>query len=167
MTEPKFTPPRDTKMELLEAARNALRKEAEKARERQYIPPAAGSHVGLGSIALLGLLGLVILLARPAWLVGPDRPPAEPPAVAAASLRLSLLRERERVLDFAARRGRLPRTLAEAGVTTEGITFRPMSESAFELSASTGDSVVTLGSQDSMSAFLGGSLRAILQRGKP
>jgi hypothetical protein len=167
MKDRAIAPAGDTKRDLLEAARTAVQTESEKAGElRARRLRQTQSRIGTGILALIGVVGLLILLGRPAWLTGPDRPPPEPPAIAAVSARLTLLRERQHVLDFLRTTGRLPKTLAEAGSTVPGVRYRPTSDRTFDLILSAGDSVMTLGSNEGVSAFLGAGLRTLRTRGK-
>jgi hypothetical protein len=128
--------------------------------------PAAGRGWLIG-LLLLGLAGAIILLVRPTWLTGPDTLPVESPGVAAASMRLTLLRERQRVLTFSREHGYLPATLGEAGSTRDDIRYQATGAGHFVLSAQAGDSMIRLGSADSLREFLGESLLRFKTRGKP
>lgn len=161
-------PLRDTKTNLYEAAVAAMRdvnetKAAAAARSRQPEQPRTWRLVML----LVGLVGALLLLLQPAWLAGPTTPPSESPVVAAASLRLALIRERQRVFDYLQAQGRLPTTLSEAGTARTDLHYEVAGAGAFTLSGSAGDSLVILRSTDGMREFLGGSLQAIKNRGKP
>lgn len=167
MTTPPPRPARDSKSDLLEAAKAAVQ-EREAAAARAAVERAGPARRRRFGIELLILAaGSVLLLLRPAWLVGPDAFPHERPAVAAASLRLTLLRERERLLDYRARHGLLPPTLAEAGVLTPGLEYRRLSAQEFQLTGRAGDSVVAIGAGDSVAAFLGATLKALQHREQP
>ncbi len=166
MTGGRPTPPRDTKTNLYDAALAAVKEREERASEQQMARlGATGRKRRVSALGVMGVAGLVLLLIRPTWLAGPEAPPAEPPAVAAASLRLTLLRERDRVFEFVRQSGRLPATLEEAGSGLVAIDYQPTGGESFVLSARTGDSVVTLGSSDSTTTFLGASLKTIKHRG--
>lgn len=156
----------DSKSNLLEAAQAVLKDRQEKASaEREArMHPAVRRRVGV--FALLGLAGLLLLILQPDWLGGPKAPPAEQPEVAVASLRLAMLRERQRIVDFAKRSGRLPATLSEVGSDVPGLGYEPDTGQQFKLIAQAGDSLIILYSQDSMSAFLGKSLSTIKNRGR-
>ena len=161
-------PLRDTKTNLYEAAVAAMRdvnetKAAAASLARRPERPVAWRL----ALLLLGLVGALLLLLQPAWLAGPAAPPPESPAVAAASLRLGLLRERQRVFDYAQVHGRLPTTLGEAGSTRSDLHYQLSGVGTFTLSGSAGDSLILLRSTDSMKAFLGGGLQAIKNRGQP
>lgn len=159
---------RDSKTDLLDAARAAV-----KDREEAAVAAVAAANTPgrrnrrLGTLAVLGVLGGVLLLFQPEWLVGPKQPPPESPAVATASLRLTLVRERDRVLAFERRFGRLPASLTDAGVETPGLEYVRTSPTGFKLQARLGDSLLTLAGSDSVAAFLGNNLKVIQSRGRP
>jgi hypothetical protein len=160
-------PLRDTKTNLYEAAVAAMQdvNETKAAAALKQAPERPGTWRLL--LLLLGLAGALLLLLQPEWLAGPKAPPPETPAVATASLRLTLLRERQRVFDYARANGRLPSTLIEAGSGRTDLHYQLAGAEAFSISGSAGDSLVTLYSTDSMKAFLGTSLQAIKNRGQP
>lgn len=156
---------RDSKTDLLEAAREVVKDRHEKDVAAGKMQPAARKRVSF--LTLLALGGLTLLALQPAWLVGPKRIPVESPAIVEASLRLALLRERQRVSDFLKQHGRLPASLAEAGSIAPGIGFEALPQQDFRLFAQAGDSLLVLRSTDSMSHFLGNSLKEIKNRGRP
>lgn len=161
------TPLRDSKSNLYEAAVAAVKDRevaAAQAPRPDLVRPRRRG--GMWFLLGLGLVGGALLLWQPVWLTGPDAPPPESPALAAASLRLSLLRERRRVTDFAQQHGRLPSTLSEAGSPLPELEFQPSGRDRFTLSGRVGDSLIVLRSTDSMETFLGGSLRVIKDRGR-
>lgn len=166
MSAPQRPPPlRDSKSSLYEAALDVV-KSREQAAAQTVAPEAASSGRGwLLLLLLIGLLGALLLLLRPVWLAGPKSLPPESPGVAAASLRLELLRERQRVLVFSRQHGRLPATLKEAGSRRDDFQYVPAGPDAFRLSGRVGDSLITLGSTDSLPAFLGQSLQRLKNRG--
>jgi hypothetical protein len=168
MKQPASPPPiRDSKSNLYEAAVAAVKDRKEKA-AAEARGPQPKSSAGTWVFALIGAAGLVILMLQPAWLVGPKSVPQEPPTIVAASIRLTLIRERERVFDFANRRGRLPTDLSEAGGGTglPDILYERTGGDSFRLSAPAGDSIIVLRSNDSMALFLGTSLKEIKNRGR-
>lgn len=167
MTVPQRQPPsRDSKSNLYEAALAAV-KDREDAVAQRPRPQQRTRVRWMTVLLLVALAAAVLLLVRPVWLAGPQAPVAEPPPIAAASLRLTLLRERQRVIDFLKLNGRLPANLSEAGVTGGDIHFEVTGPSSFLLSASAGDSLITLNSTDRLGTFLGESLRAIRNRARP
>jgi len=159
-------PIRDSKSSLYEAALQAVRsqEEALAAKVRQQLSPRRRRwRVGL---VVVGLAGAVLLVAQPEWLTGPRHIPPEPPGIAAASLRLTLLRERRRVQSFEAASGHLPLTLGEAGSSLADLGFEVFPPDAFQLWGQAGDSLITLRSSDSVGSFLGESLRLLRDRGR-
>ena len=154
----------DSKTDLLEAARAVVKDRNEKVAAAR-MQPAVRKRVSF--LTLLSLAGLLLILLQPSWLAGPKATPAESPVIREASVRLSMLRERQRVTDFAKRTGRLPISLAEAGSTVPGLGYEALPGQQFRLFAQAGDSLLVLRSTDSMAPFLGNSLREIKNRGRP
>lgn len=159
-------PLRDTKSDLLEAAQAAVRDREGKAAAQAVVSTRAPRRRRrIGVLMAVGLVGLGLLALRPEWLVGPVKAPPDPPAVALAGLRVTLVRERQLVFDYAKAHGRLPQSLREAGDSATGVRYARKSDSTFTLSGNIGDSVVVLHSGDLLSAFLGNSLRIVKNRG--
>jgi len=159
---------RDSKTDLLEAAKAVVKERNEKAEQAaaRRMRPEVRKRVGV--LSLLGLIGLLIVVLQPVWLTGPKALPPESPAIVEASVRLALLRDQQRVLDFLKRNGRLPATLSEAGgVDLPGLGYEALPQQEFRLFAQAGDSLLVLRSSDSMTHFLGNSLREIKNRGRP
>ena len=156
----------DSKTDLLEAAKAVVKERNAKAGEAaaRRMQPEVRKRVGV--LSLLGLAGLLVLALQPSWLIGPRGLPPESPAIVEASVRLAMLREQSRVMDFLKRTGRLPATLAEAGVTVPGLGYEALPQQEFRLFAQAGDSLLVLRSSDSMTLFLGNSLREIKNRGR-
>jgi len=162
------TPPaQDSKTDLLEAAKAVVQERNEKAERAaaRRMQPEVRRRVGV--LSLLGLAGLLVIALQPSWLTGPRALPPETPAIVEASVRLSMLREQQRVVDFLKRTGRLPATLSEAGVSVAGLGYEALPQQEFRLFAQAGDSLLVLRSSDSMTLFLGNSLREIKNRGRP
>ncbi|PYP39782.1 MAG: hypothetical protein DMD43_10065 [Gemmatimonadetes bacterium] len=167
MTAEQPPAPPDSKQTLYEAARTAIDDRAAKDAAAR-LARTARSHPGrLGLLAAVAVAGALILILRPAWLAGPKGLPPEPPAIAVATVRLTLLRERERVLEFQRHHGRLPATLAEAGSPQSEIAYTPRHDARFSLAVEVGDSLIVLQSSDSVKAFLGGSIRTLAKRRAP
>jgi hypothetical protein len=160
-------PLRDSKSDLLEAARAAIKdreaKAAELAVASQTVPPRRRRRLGV--LVTIGAVGLVLLVLQPVWLVGPTTVPPDPVPVAAAGLRVTLLRQRQLVFNYAKAHGRLPASLTEAGDSPSGVSYHRLGDSAFTLVGSAGDSVVVLQSSDSQAVFLGNSLKILRNRG--
>ena len=163
----KKVPEPGSKDVLYEAARSAIRDQTARAEAERLAAKRKTNPRRVGLMVVAIIIGTVLLVLRPGWLTGPESPPPEAPAIAAASLRLTLLRERQRVQDFIVRQGRLPGSLAEAGSTLVGVTFTPGPGNRFQLSASTGDSLIVLGSADDVATFLGRSLHILARRKLP
>jgi len=159
------TPSRDSKSDLLDAARAAIRDGEEKALLAALAAREKPRKRRMGVLAVIGLAGLVILIMQPMWLVGPKALPAETPAVAAASLRLDMFRQHSLILAFAKARGRLPVNMAEAGDSVSDVFYERTGDTTFRLSASVGDSLIVLMSTDSAGAFLGRAIATIRNRG--
>lgn len=116
----------------------------------------------LSVAALLTSLGL-ISVKRPAWLL-PAWADAESTEISEASLRLAIVRERQRVEAYRVRHGRLPESLEAAGGTLSGVRYVVRGDGTYLLEADLGRSYVRLASTGSVEAFLGNSLQVILNR---
>jgi hypothetical protein len=158
---------RDTKSVLYEAAVEAVQDRASQAKAKAS-RPARASRRGVRNafLLLLATAGAVLLVLRPNWLVGPDSVPAETPAIAAASLRIVLVRERDMVFRYQRRTGTLPVRLADAGVHATDLEYRHEGP-AFTLSGQAGDSLITIRSTDSVTTFLGDSFSRLRHRNTP
>jgi hypothetical protein len=159
--------PPDSKQTLYEAARTAIDDRAAKDAAARMARTARSHPLRLGLFVILVVAGGLLLMLRPAWLVGPEIVPPEPPAVAVASARLTLLRERGRVLEFAGHHGRLPATLEEAGSSDGDVAYTPLLDARFSLALQVGDSLIVLYSSDSLKTFLGESIRTLTKRRAP
>ena len=162
------TPKHDSKTDLLEAARAVVQDRkvrADQERRAAAMQPQVKKRVSV--LLLLSLIGVLLLVLQPAWLAGPTEAPPETPVIQEASLRLSMVRERDHVAAFIRQHGRLPSDLAEAGVSMAGLGYEALPGGAFRLFAQGKDSLLVLGSADSMSTFLGNSLRDLKNRGRP
>jgi hypothetical protein len=159
--------PRDSKTDLLEAAKAVVKERNQKAEQAaaRRMHPEVRRRVSV--LSLLGLAGLLLIVLQPSWLTGPKALPPESPAIVEASVRLAMLREQQRVVDFLKQNGRLPATLAEAGVTVPGLGYQALPQQEFRLFAQAGDSLLVLRSSDSVTLFLGNSLKEIKNRGRP
>lgn len=131
---------------------------------RPQTPVQARLAVAGFILLMAGLGGLA--LASPEWLI-PGSEAASSHEVREAGIRLSIVRERQRIETFVQRTGRLPETLAEAGGVAEGIRYRPGPNGTYQLEADVGRSYVRLASNGSVQAFLGNSLQVILSRPAP
>jgi hypothetical protein len=155
---------RDSKSSLYEAALAAVKAREDASAQR---PLPKRTRIPLLAILLLvAAAAAILLLLRPVWLVGPDAPPPESPGIVAASVRLTLLRERQLVVDYSKQHGHLPGSLNEVDNPRNDIRFQSTGPDQFVLSGIAGDSLITLHSTDTMSAFLGTTLRALRNRGR-
>ncbi|MFN2315499.1 MAG: hypothetical protein ABR551_10705 [Gemmatimonadales bacterium] len=147
------------KEDLLQAAEAAV------GQDRSRVGGQEGTQTRWGIIGW----GLVLLAVLTGWLFGtrPEwvfTPPlaAEAPEVTAASMRLALVRERQRVERYREQHGRLPATLAEAGSTLPNIDIAASPNGSYLLRAVEGPTALELHSSESIEAFLGNSLQVIL-----
>jgi hypothetical protein len=159
-------PSRDSKSDLLDAARVAIQDREEKAAEAALAARNVPRRGRMGVLILLGLAGSVLLVLQPTWLVGPKQPPPETAPVAAASLRLALVRQHTLIVAFSKTRGRLPANLAEVGDSVPGVRYQQVGTGAFRLTANAGDSIIMLESTDSIRPFLGQSIGILRNRGQ-
>lgn len=104
-----------------------------------------------------------LLVFQPPWMF--NRPPAEPPQLREASLRVRMYVEIDRVERFKQAKGRLPANLAEAGGDSTSLTFEPRGE-GYILSGQNGPIALRYTSGSSPEAFLGNSYQLIRARGK-
>lgn len=162
-----FTGREAQKQALLDAAQAAVADAKEKAAQRRRRPTGPTTRVFFTVVSILLFAGGIYLLAaRPAWFfTAPPQP--ETVAIQEASLRLTLVRETERVKRYRAQHRRLPGSLEEAGSPVKGLTYEKQTDSTFRLIATFGDGTIGFGSTDSVSTFLGNSLKVIASRGRP
>lgn len=128
-------------------------------------PRGSRSRMVLSSLTLIALMGTYISVVRPEW-VFTATPVAESPQIVEASLRLAMVRERQRVEEFLRTNNRLPGTLAEAGGTLPGAGLTVGAGRSFTVSAPLGSGTLELRSNEPLEAFLGNSLEVILSRPK-
>lgn len=112
--------------------------------------------------ALLATVG-TLAAGQPGWLV-PSWLEAESLEVTEASLRLAIVRERQRVEAYRVLHGQLPPTLEAAGGSVPGVRYLLAPDGTYLLEADLGRSYVRLASTGSVQAFLGNSLQVILTR---
>jgi hypothetical protein len=158
--------PKDTKSVLYEAAVQAVQDRTQAAKARAEQVPRKKRRVLMPVLTIIGLAGAVLLAVQPTWLAGPTAVPEETPAVAAASLRVVLVRERDLLLRYLRRNGTLPLTLRAAGSSSTGLEYVHQGNE-FSVTGHTGDSVITIRSSDSVVAFLGDSFDRLRQRRVP
>lgn len=148
------------KEELLRAAEEAVGQDRTRGDGRQG-PQTRWGIVGWGLVLLAVLTGW-LFGTRPEWVFTPPLV-AEAPEVTAASMRLALVRERQRVERYRIQTGRLPATLAEAGGTIPNIEIATSPDGSYLLRAAEGRTALELHSSESIERFLGNSLQVILR----
>jgi hypothetical protein len=110
----------------------------------------------------LTIAGLTALLVfQPGWLF--NRPPAEPPQLQEASLRIRMYVEIEKLQRYRTEKGRWPATLLEAGGDSTGLTFQRLGD-GYLLSGSNGPIRLDYKPTTSAEAFLGNSYRLVRER---
>jgi len=160
----------ELKKQLLEAAQAAVT--ATPARTPDLGDPGVpkGTRWGVvgGGLAVIALLAGYVLGTRPAWIY-PTEALAETTEITAASMRLALVRERQRVETFRQVNGRLPVTLAEAGAVSTNVEMLPWRGGGYLLRLANSGVALELRSDEPLEDFLGNSLQLILdrQRGTP
>jgi hypothetical protein len=119
----------------------AEREQAAKAKRPPKQQPKWMLPVGLN----LGVLAAYLLIAPPAWVVmNPIAPPPEPQQV--EGLRTAMYFATTRIDNFRIQNGRLPSSLAEAGVSYQGIDYTPQGDSTYVLVSSVGEETVVFNS---------------------
>jgi hypothetical protein len=156
------------KQRLLDAAQAAVTdaREKEEARARQRVSTPASRGIMFGASLALFLVAVYLAAVRPAWFMTP--PPApDPPALQEASVRLTLVRESQRIQAWRSANGRLPANLSEAGIPVSGLAYDRLDDSTWAVSLPFGASQVTLRSTDSVAAFLGSAVGTVAARVTP
>ncbi|HEY7635694.1 MAG TPA: hypothetical protein VH763_09125 [Gemmatimonadales bacterium] len=115
------------------------------------------------SLTILGFVGGYLGLTKPEWLFPTESAP-ESIELRQASLRIGVATAAQHIKRFQQKSGRLPETLAEAGVSGQGITYQRLGPDAYRLEAEEGELRVSLGSNDSLPGFLGNSFELIARR---
>jgi hypothetical protein len=110
----------------------------------------------------LTIAGLTALLVfQPAWFF--NRPPAEPPQLQEASLRIRMYVEIQKLQRYRTEKGRWPATLLESAGDSTGLTYRRLGDS-YLLSGSNGHLQLDYKPESSAEAFLGNSYRLVRER---
>jgi hypothetical protein len=166
-------PPRTSatpeKKALLEAFDDVMKNQAaEREAELRAAEARRKGRTRLGALAWTSLAVLVLVsgylwVERPDWVFPPAIQP-ESPELRQASLRIGVATAAQHIKRFQRKSGRLPETLTEAGVSTDGISYQRLGPDAYRLEATEGDLRISLGSHDSIPIFLGNSFRVIGQR---
>jgi hypothetical protein len=157
------------KKALLEAFDSVIKNQAaERDAELRAAEARRRARTRLGSLAWTSLAILVVVggylwIARPDW-VFPTTAQPESVELRQASLRIGVATAAQHIQRFQHKSGRLPETLAEAGVSSHGISYQRVGPDAYRLEADEGELHVTLGSRDSLPVFLGNSFDVIARR---
>jgi hypothetical protein len=168
-------PPRSSatpeKKALLEAFDVVLKNQAaEREAELRAAEARRRARTRLGMLAWTSLTILVVVggylwIAKPDWVFPPAAQP-ESVELRQASLRIGVATASQHIRQFQGKSGRLPETLAEAGVSTQGISYQLLGPDSYRLDAVEGELRVSLGSQDSLPIFLGNSFEVIARRSR-
>ncbi len=156
---------RSSKQELLVAAEAAVSETRGETAAGGPGPARSRPRLLISGATLIALLGTYVSVLRPEW-VFPAEPVAESPQISEASMRLALVRERQRVEEYLRTHGRLPASLFEAGGRLPDATLSPGSANSFTVSVPHAGQLLELRSSDRLEDFLGNSLEIILSRGK-
>lgn len=153
------------KQDLLEAAQAAAFGEPQdpRAAVARGQRPVASRGIVYGGLGVLVAVVVYLLTAQPEWVFTPEETP-ESPELVAASMRMLLVRERQRVEAFRHRTGRLPSSLIEAGGHNPAARMIPGPDGTYTIRALEGGAALELSSTESVEAFLGNSLQVILSR---
>lgn len=149
-----------SKADLLQAAEAAVSREVPGERARPSRPQTRWGLVSGGLLAIALTAGWV-LGTRPEW-VFPPPPAVESPEVTVASMRMVLVRERQRVERYRQEHGRLPQTLAEAGGQLPNVEIAHDADGGYLLRATEGSMALELHSSEALETFLGNSLQVLL-----
>jgi len=155
----------ERKQDLLEAAQAAI------ASKSGFGLPSGGGRGASATRWAMVWTGLTLAGACAGYVAGvqpdwafPNKPVAESPELTVASMRLSLVRERQRVEAFRQREGRLPTSLTEAGGTATNIEMVAQPGNGYLLRTVQNGTALELRSSEPLDAFLGNSLQLILNR---
>jgi hypothetical protein len=159
------------KQALLEAFDSVLKQQAEdrEAEQREQAARRRKRNRVRPAIWAAGVLVLFLCtylyIERPEWLFPASVPP-ESVAIQEASLRIGMANVAQHVERYRQRRGKLPRTLLEAGTQVEGIVYQPLDSTEWRLLGSHGGVELTLASREPLPKFLGNSFEVISRRSR-
>jgi hypothetical protein len=136
------------------------REEAARRRNRGRVRPTVWA-----SAVLALFLCTYLYIERPEWLFPASAPP-ESVTIQEASLRIGMANVAQHVERYRQRRGKLPRTLLDAGTQVEGITYQPLDSLDWRLVGSHRGIELTLASRDPLPKFLGNSFEVISRRSR-
>jgi hypothetical protein len=156
------------KQALLEAYDTVLKHQAELREAKARESEARRAHRGRIrpliwiSAALTMVLCTYLLVERPEWLF-PEAGPPESAAVQEASLRIGMANAAQHVQRYRQQTSRLPATLGEAGAYGDGIEYTRIGD-GWRMTASQGQTQLTLTSRDALAPFIGKSFEVIARR---
>jgi hypothetical protein len=159
------------KQALLEAFDSVLKQQAEdrEAAQREAAARRLNHHRIRPSVWAAAVLSLFLCaylyIERPEW-VFPAAVVPESVAIQEASLRIGMANVAQHVERYRQRRGRLPRTLLEAGTKVDGIIYQPLDSTEWRLIGSHAGVELTLASREPLNAFLGNSFELITRRSR-
>lgn len=134
-------------------------------KRREVEAEAKARSSGMGRHILVGLLAAVCIAAWIAPYPAATAPAPVDPKVERASSRMTLFLAAQSVTHFRAVRGRLPTSLAEAGVESALIVFNPGLDGSFTLSTHVRGQSVSYDSSVPLQSFLGQAEEVISQTG--
>ncbi len=153
---------RSSKSALLEAAQGAIADQKLRAETGAKTGPRARTGLRVFLAAIM-VASAAVLVAQPAWLVGP-KPPGETPAIQAATATMALVEVVSQLQAFQTTNGHLPATLEAVGVTDPAIRYQPGTGGHFEVSMAAGDSVVSIQATDSLKTRVVDAIRVLQGR---
>jgi len=164
---PPTSPATPEKRALLEAFDTVLKSQVDDAErsaaERAKRARGAARALLLSCAMAMVLVGTYLWVERPEW-VFPPIPAAESFAVKDASLRIAMANAAQHIERYRQRGGRLPVTLASAGVYSQGIEYRLTDREHYQLTGENGDVRLALRSDESVPEFLKSSFQILARR---
>jgi len=145
-----------------QAQQRTTEREAEDARRREQ---SRVSPIIAGGLTILLAVGVYLAVEQPSWLF-PAPARIESQEQQEASLRIGMATTAQRVERFRIAQGRLPRTLAEAGSSANGISYEQGEGDRYVIRGANGPVHLVLNSGDSLGLFVGNSFQVLAQRGR-
>ena len=127
----------------------------EKATRKERISKKARRRIASASLLALGAFVWFVPVSRA------DDGPLQSAEREQAGRKVQTMLAATRIRDFRARHGRLPRTLAEAGVRTPDLTYTRESTDAFTIRNGSGASTLVFRSTVPDSVFVGNAFRVL------
>lgn len=145
----------DTLADVLEHA--AAKDEAARKRSGPKKEPRWKMPVGVN----LGVFAVYLLIGQPEWAVVNKIPPPDA-AVVETNLRGAVYMVANSIEAFRIERGRLPRSLEEAGRAYPGLDYQVLSPGRYVLTAREGEVTLTYDSSEPLNDFLGDAAAGFL-----